>query len=147
VAAFELVARCTGRLFGDSLIASGHAHIHAGLQETREQGRTLGDPKVDDATQAAIQRSLKKGVGIKKTTATLGCGIGIVIRVRNGDEPGCRATPATRRALTAHGFGLSLIAGLANHGLAALRHEKGRAGVTTRHRQNIDRGDTEFVDV
>jgi hypothetical protein len=28
-------------------------------------------------------RSLKEGVGIKKTAATLGCGIGTVIRVRN----------------------------------------------------------------
>jgi hypothetical protein len=43
----------------------------------------LGRPKVDEATQAAIMRSLRKGVGIKKTAAALGCGIGTVIRVRN----------------------------------------------------------------
>jgi DNA invertase Pin-like site-specific DNA recombinase len=57
--------------------------IHAGLKRARAQGKTLGRPKVDEATQAAIMRSLKKGVGIKKTAATLGCGIGTVIRVRN----------------------------------------------------------------
>ena len=57
--------------------------IHAGLKRARAQGKTLGRPKVDEATQAAIMRSLKEGVGIKKTAATLGCGIGTVIRVRN----------------------------------------------------------------
>jgi DNA invertase Pin-like site-specific DNA recombinase len=57
--------------------------IHAGLQRARVQGKTLGRPKVDEATQAAILWSLKKGVGIKKTAAALGCGIGTVIRVRD----------------------------------------------------------------
>jgi hypothetical protein len=38
---------------------------------------------VDETTQAAIRRSLEQGIGIKKTAATLGCGIGTVIRVRN----------------------------------------------------------------
>jgi DNA invertase Pin-like site-specific DNA recombinase len=57
--------------------------IHAGLKRARAQGKTLGRPKVDEATQAAIMRSLKEGVGIKKTAAALGCGIGTVIRVRN----------------------------------------------------------------
>ena len=57
--------------------------IHAGLQRARVQGKTLGRPKVDEATQAAIRQSLEQGIGIKKTAATLGCGIGTVIRVRN----------------------------------------------------------------
>jgi DNA invertase Pin-like site-specific DNA recombinase len=57
--------------------------IHAGLRRARAQGKTLGRPKVDEATQVAILRSLEKGTGIKKTAATLGCGIGTVIRVRN----------------------------------------------------------------
>jgi DNA invertase Pin-like site-specific DNA recombinase len=57
--------------------------IHAGLKRAKAQGKTLGRPKVDEATQAVIMRSLKEGVGIKKTAATLGCGIGTVIRVRN----------------------------------------------------------------
>jgi len=35
---------------------------------------------------------------------------------------------ATRPLLTAHGFGVSLIPGLVNHGLATLTHEKIRAG-------------------
>jgi DNA invertase Pin-like site-specific DNA recombinase len=49
----------------------------------KAQGKTLGRPKVDEATQSAILGSLEKGIGIKKTAATLGCGIGTVIRVRN----------------------------------------------------------------
>jgi DNA invertase Pin-like site-specific DNA recombinase len=57
--------------------------IHAGLKRARAQGKTLGRPKVDETTQAAIRRSLEQGIGIKKTAATLGCGIGTVNRVRN----------------------------------------------------------------
>jgi len=57
--------------------------VMAGLKRAKEQGKTLGRPKVDEATEAAILRSLKKGIGIKKTAAALGCGIGTVIRVRN----------------------------------------------------------------
>ena len=57
--------------------------IHAGLRRAKAEGKTLGRPKVDEATQAAIRQSLKQGVGVKKTAATLRCGIGTVIRVRN----------------------------------------------------------------
>src|SRR5258708_4536982 len=57
--------------------------IHAGLKRARAQGKALGRPKVDEEKTAAILGSLKKGVGIKKTAAALGCGIGTVIRVRN----------------------------------------------------------------
>ncbi len=57
--------------------------IHAGLRRAKAEGKTLGRPKVDETTQSAILRSLRNGVGIKKTAATLGCGIGTVMRVRN----------------------------------------------------------------
>jgi DNA invertase Pin-like site-specific DNA recombinase len=57
--------------------------IHAGLTRARAQGKVLGRPKVDEATESAIVQSLRKGVGIKKTAAMLGCGIGTVLRVRN----------------------------------------------------------------
>jgi len=57
--------------------------IHAGLRRARAQGKTLGRPKVDEATQAAIMRSLKQGVGIKEDGRHARCGIGTVIRVRN----------------------------------------------------------------
>jgi DNA invertase Pin-like site-specific DNA recombinase len=60
--------------------------IHAGLKRARAQGKALGRPKVDDKKAAAIRRSLEQGVGIKKTAAALGCGIGTVIRVRNEVE-------------------------------------------------------------
>jgi DNA invertase Pin-like site-specific DNA recombinase len=55
----------------------------AGLKRAKAQGKVLGRPKVDEATEVAILRSLKKGVGIKKTAAELGCGVGTVLRVRN----------------------------------------------------------------
>jgi DNA invertase Pin-like site-specific DNA recombinase len=57
--------------------------VHAGLKRARAQGKTLGRPKVNEATQAAIRRSLEQGIGVKRTAAALGCGIGTVIRVRN----------------------------------------------------------------
>jgi DNA invertase Pin-like site-specific DNA recombinase len=60
--------------------------IHAGLRRAKAEGKTLGRPKVDDKKAAAIRRSLEEGVGIKKTAAALGCGIGTVIRVRNEVE-------------------------------------------------------------
>ena len=75
---FQVVGAFAG--FERSMIKT---RIHAGLTRARAQGKTLGRPKVDEATQAAILGSLKKGVGIKRTATTLGCGIGTVIRVRN----------------------------------------------------------------
>jgi DNA invertase Pin-like site-specific DNA recombinase len=57
--------------------------IHAGLKRARAQGKALGRPKVDDKKAAAIRRSLEQGIGVKRTAAALGCGIGTVIRVRN----------------------------------------------------------------
>jgi DNA invertase Pin-like site-specific DNA recombinase len=54
--------------------------VMAGLKRAKAQGKTLGRPKVDEAIEAAILRSLRNG---KKTAAALGYGIGTVIRVRN----------------------------------------------------------------
>jgi hypothetical protein len=57
--------------------------IHAGLTRARAQGKTLGRPTVDDEKAAAILRSLKEGMRIKKAAAALGCGVGTVLRIRN----------------------------------------------------------------
>jgi DNA invertase Pin-like site-specific DNA recombinase len=48
--------------------------------------KDLGRPRVDEATQSAILRSLKDGVGIKKTAKLLGCGIATVYRAKNEAE-------------------------------------------------------------
>jgi DNA invertase Pin-like site-specific DNA recombinase len=60
--------------------------VHACLMRARAQGKVLGRPKVDEDTQAAILRSLKNGIGIKKTAKMLGCGIATVYRVKNEAE-------------------------------------------------------------
>ena len=57
-----------------------------GGARARAQGETLGRPRVDEATQSAILRSLNKGIGIKKTAKMLGCGIATVYRVKNEAE-------------------------------------------------------------
>jgi DNA invertase Pin-like site-specific DNA recombinase len=52
--------------------------IHAELKRARAQGKALGRY---DKKAAAIRRSLEQGIGVKRTAAALGCGIGTVIRV------------------------------------------------------------------
>jgi DNA invertase Pin-like site-specific DNA recombinase len=78
----KLIFQITGAFaeFERSMIQQ---RIHAGLKRARAQGKTLGRPKVGDTTQAAIRRSLEHGIGIKKTAAALGCGVGTVLRIRN----------------------------------------------------------------
>jgi hypothetical protein len=53
------------------------------LRRGRDRPKPQGRPKVDEAKQAAILSSLKNGVGIKRTAATLGCGIATVSKVKN----------------------------------------------------------------
>jgi DNA invertase Pin-like site-specific DNA recombinase len=65
--------------------------VHAGLARARAQGKVLGRPRIDEATQSAILRSLKNGVGIKKTAKLLGCGIATVYRIKNEAELGAVA--------------------------------------------------------
>ena len=56
--------------------------VMAGLKRARAQGKTLGRPRVDEAIQAAIRKSLRKGVGIRKTAIVLGVGTGTVQRIK-----------------------------------------------------------------
>jgi DNA invertase Pin-like site-specific DNA recombinase len=62
--------------------------VHAGLARARAQGKVLGRPRVDEATQSAILRSLEKGIWIKRTAKEVGCGIATVYRVRSEAELG-----------------------------------------------------------
>src|SRR5215510_143051 len=39
--------------------------VHAGLRRAKAQGKTLGRPRVDRATEKAVRRELAKGTGIR----------------------------------------------------------------------------------
>jgi DNA invertase Pin-like site-specific DNA recombinase len=81
----KLVFSITGAFaeFERSIIQQG---VYAGQARARAQGKTLGRPKVDEATQSAILRSLKNGVGIKKTAKLLSVGIATIYRIKNEAE-------------------------------------------------------------
>jgi len=55
--------------------------VKAGLARARAQGKTLGRPKVDAATEARIRRYRAKGLGINKTAKLAGVGVSVVQRV------------------------------------------------------------------
>jgi DNA invertase Pin-like site-specific DNA recombinase len=56
--------------------------VHAGLRRARARGKTLGRPRVDQATEKAIRRELAKGTGIKAVARKVGVGVGTVQRVK-----------------------------------------------------------------
>jgi DNA invertase Pin-like site-specific DNA recombinase len=56
--------------------------VHAGLRRARAQGKTLGRPRVDQATEKAIRRELAKGTGIKAVARKVCVGVGTVQRVK-----------------------------------------------------------------
>jgi DNA invertase Pin-like site-specific DNA recombinase len=57
--------------------------VMAGLKRAKAQGKQLGRPKVEAATEATIRRLLVKGTGTKKTAAMTGVGIGTIIRLKH----------------------------------------------------------------
>jgi DNA invertase Pin-like site-specific DNA recombinase len=56
--------------------------VYAGLKRARAEGKVLGRPKVNGATEDAILAELAKGTGIKATARAIGCGVGTVQRVK-----------------------------------------------------------------
>ena len=56
--------------------------VHAGLRRAVEQGKTLGRPRTDDKTEAAIRKHLQAGIGVHKTARTVGVGAGTVQRIK-----------------------------------------------------------------
>jgi DNA invertase Pin-like site-specific DNA recombinase len=55
--------------------------VKAGFERAR--GKALGRPTISAATEAAIQKALKKGdAGIRKIATTLGVGTGTVQRIK-----------------------------------------------------------------
>jgi DNA invertase Pin-like site-specific DNA recombinase len=56
--------------------------VLAGLERVRQQGRTLGRPKVPPKVEHAIRTHLRAGNGILKVARMVGCGSGTVQRVK-----------------------------------------------------------------
>jgi DNA invertase Pin-like site-specific DNA recombinase len=56
--------------------------VRAGLRKARAEGRTLGRPRVDAKTEAAIRAKLKAGVGMTRAARELGVGVSTVVRVK-----------------------------------------------------------------
>jgi DNA invertase Pin-like site-specific DNA recombinase len=57
--------------------------VNAGLARARAQGKTLGRPRLDNATETAIRKALKKGdTGIRKIAEQFQVGTGTVQRIK-----------------------------------------------------------------
>ena len=57
--------------------------VNSGLARAKAQGKALGRPKIDEATEAAIAEALKAGgTGIHKLAAQFGVGTGTVQRIK-----------------------------------------------------------------
>ena len=57
--------------------------VRAGLARAKDEGKTLGRPKTDPATEKAIRGALSKGnEGMHKIAARFGVGTGTVQRIR-----------------------------------------------------------------
>ena len=56
--------------------------VRAGLARARDEGKRLGRPKIDSATERRIQSHLRKGDGILKVAGACGVGTGTVQRIK-----------------------------------------------------------------
>jgi DNA invertase Pin-like site-specific DNA recombinase len=60
--------------------------VIAGLARARakgtKSGKPIGRPRVGDKTERAIRASLKEGIGINRTAASLGVGVATVQRIK-----------------------------------------------------------------
>ena len=95
----HLVARADGGSDGDTnlitLCAECHGKIHgmkwrnnhvdlvrAGLARAKARGVRLGRPRVDADKETRIRELLAQGVGIVRVGKMVGCGTGVVQRIR-----------------------------------------------------------------
>src|SRR4051812_43439878 len=69
-------------VFGEQERSIIRERVLAGLDRVRQQGKTLGRPKVSAKVEEAIRTHLKAGNGILKVAALVGCGSGTVQRVK-----------------------------------------------------------------
>ena len=56
--------------------------VRAGLARAKDEGKTLGRPRIDQKTEASIRRSLAAGVGIGKTARAHSVGTATVQRIK-----------------------------------------------------------------
>jgi DNA invertase Pin-like site-specific DNA recombinase len=57
--------------------------VNAGLARAREQGKTLGRPRLDANTEKAIRKALRKGdTGMRKIAIKFGVATGTVQRIK-----------------------------------------------------------------
>lgn len=56
--------------------------VRAGLDKAKANGKTLGRPRIDADKENAIKEMLQSGTGILKTARTIGCGTGVVQRIK-----------------------------------------------------------------
>ncbi len=56
--------------------------VHAGLARARSEGKTLGRPRLDAATEKRIRRQLAKKVGVLKIARHVGVGVSAVQRIK-----------------------------------------------------------------
>ena len=56
--------------------------VRAGLARARAEGKRLGRPRIDSATEGAIRQSLAKGVGICRAARLHGVGTAAVQRIK-----------------------------------------------------------------
>jgi DNA invertase Pin-like site-specific DNA recombinase len=69
-------------VFGEQERSMLRARVLAGLDRVRQQGKTLGRPKVSAKVENAIRTHLSAGTGILKVAALVGVGSGTVQRVK-----------------------------------------------------------------
>ena len=82
----KLVFQVTGAFaeFERSMIKQ---RVHAGLKRAVAQGKRLGRPKLDRATERKAEKLLESGKGILKVAKTLGIGTSTVQRIKDAQTP------------------------------------------------------------
>ena len=56
--------------------------MRAGLRRAQAEGKRLGRPRIDSATEDAIRMSLASGMGILKAARTHGFGTAVAQRIK-----------------------------------------------------------------
>jgi DNA invertase Pin-like site-specific DNA recombinase len=57
--------------------------VRAGLRRAKAEGRRLGRPRIDSATEVAIRKALAAGMGICRAAPEHGVGTAVVQRVKH----------------------------------------------------------------
>jgi len=93
----KLVFQVTGAFaqFEHSMIKQ---RVHAGLKRAVAQGKRLGRPKLDRATERKAEKLLGEGKGVLKVAKTLGIGTSTVQRIKAALPPFVGATAEDRQA-------------------------------------------------